>query len=253
MHFFCMKITRRQLGQWIALPSWKRPSRRHGLFAPSVTINFQRRPKPLRRIRSFSTWTMARMKRRIFRRAAGPTPCKVNWDRRRRNRNAERMPLPGMLKMCTAAFAALALFAPLAAQDRLTVEQARYDQETDPVRKARALAKLGDEQIDEARKQLKNGDEVASLHTLELYRDEVRHIAELLKATGVDPEKKPAGFKELQISLRETVRHIDDLILTLPVDKRPFFREVRTDLVNTQNELIDALFPRQLDRNSKKP
>jgi hypothetical protein len=158
-----------------------------------------------------------------------------------------------MLKMCTAAFAALALFAPVAAQDRLTVEQARYDQETDPVRKARALVKLGDEQIDEARKQLKNGDEVASLHTLEQYRDEVRHIADLLKATGVDPEKKPAGFKELQISLRETVRHIDDLILTLPVDKRPFFREVRTDLVNTQNELIDALFPRQPQRNSRKP
>ncbi len=129
-----------------------------------------------------------------------------------------------MLKFRTAAFAALALFAPLAAQDRLTVEQARYDQETDPVRKAR-----------------------------EQYRDEVRHIAELLKATGVDAEKKPAGFKELQISLRETVRHIDDLILTLPVDKRPFFREVRTDLVNTQNELIDALFPRQPDRNSRKP
>ena len=163
------------------------------------------------------------------------------------------MPLPGMLKMCTAAFAALALFAPVAAQDRLTVEQARYDQETDPVRKARALVKLGDDQIDEARKQLKNGDEVASLHTLEQYRDEVRHIAELLRATGVDPEKKPAGFKELQISLRETVRHIDDLILTLPVDKRPFFREVRTDLVNTQNELIDALFPRQPQRNSRKP
>jgi hypothetical protein len=158
-----------------------------------------------------------------------------------------------MLKICTAAFAALALLAPLAAQERVSADQARYDQETDPVRKARALVKLGDDQIDEARKQLKNGDEVASLHTLEQYRDEVKHIAELLKGTGVDPEKKPSGFKELQISLRETVRHIDDLILTLPVDKRPFFREVRTDLVNTQNELIDALFPRQPDRNARKP
>ena len=156
-----------------------------------------------------------------------------------------------MLKFCTAAFAALAFLAPLGAQDRLTVDQAHYEQETDPVRKARALVKLGDDQIDEARKQLKNGDEVASLHALEQYRDEVVHMAELLKATGVDPEKKPAGFKELQISLRETVRHIDDLILTLPVDKRPFFREVRTDLVNTQNQLIDALFPRQPER--KKP
>src|ERR1700737_4594407 len=147
-----MKITRRPSARWIALPSWKHPSQPPGLFALSVTINYRGRPKPLRRIRSFLSWTMARMKRRIFRRAAGPIPCKVNWDRRRRNRNAERMPLPGMLKFCTAAFAALALFTPLAAQERVSADQARYDQETDPARKARALAKLGDDQIDEAPK-----------------------------------------------------------------------------------------------------
>jgi hypothetical protein len=158
-----------------------------------------------------------------------------------------------MLRICTAAIAALGLFAPLAAQDRLSADQARYDQETDPVHKARALVKLGDDQIDQARKQLKDGDDLAALHTLEQYRDEVQHMAELLKSSGVDAEKKPAGFKELQISLRETVRHIDDLILTLPVDKRIFFREVRNDLVKTQNELIDVLFPRQPDRNSRKP
>ena len=158
-----------------------------------------------------------------------------------------------MLKIWTAAIAVLALFVSLAAQDRMAAELARYDQETDPVRKARALTKLGDDQIDEARKQLKAGDDVASLHTLEQYRDEIRHTAEALKATGLDAEKKPAGFKELQISLRESVRRVDDLILSLPVDKRPFFRDVRTDLVKTQNELIDALFPRQPDRNPKKP
>jgi hypothetical protein len=158
-----------------------------------------------------------------------------------------------MLRFFTATLAALALLVPLAAQDRLAVDLARYEQETDPVRKARALVKLGDDQIDEARRQLKDGNDVASLHALEQYRDEIQHVAEALKATGVDPEKKPAGFKELQISLRETVRRIDDLILSLPVDKRPFFREVRSDLVKTQNDLIDALFPRQPDRNSKKP
>jgi len=157
------------------------------------------------------------------------------------------------LKMCPALIATLVVFAPGAAQDRLAADLARYEQETDVVRKARALVKLGDDQIDEARKQLKGGDDVGSLHTLEQYRDEIQHVAEALKATGVDPEKKPAGYKELQISLRETIRHIDDLILTLPVDKRPFFREVRADLVKTQNDLIDALFPRQPDRNSKKP
>jgi hypothetical protein len=158
-----------------------------------------------------------------------------------------------MLGVCVAAIAALALFTPLAAQDRMAMESARYDQEIDPVRKARALVKLGADQVEQSKKQLNDGEDEASLHTLEQYRDEIQHMTDALKATGVDAEKKPAGFKELQISVRENIRRIDDLILTLPVDKRPFFREVRADLVKTQNDLIDALFPRQPDRSEKKP
>src|SRR6267154_1162213 len=173
-----MEITPRRLGRWTALPSWKRRRRSPGLFAPSVTISFQRSPKPSRPIRSSSTWTTARMIHRIFRHAAVRLPCRANWGSRRRNRNTKLMCLSPILRVCVAAIASLAL-------------------------------------------------------------------AEALKSTGVDAEKKPAGFKELQISIRENVRRIDDLILSLPVDKRPFFREVRTDLVKTQNELIDALFPRR--------
>ena len=162
------------------------------------------------------------------------------------------MPVSTMLRTYTTVVVALALLMPLAAQDRLAMELTQYQHETDPVRKARALAKLGEDQIALARKQLKDGEDVASLQTLEQYRDEVQQTAAGLKATGVDAEKKPAGFKELQISLREIVRHIDDLIFTLPVDERPFFREVRSDLAKTQNDLIDALFPRRPDQKSRK-
>jgi hypothetical protein len=102
--------------------------------------------------------------------------------------------------------------------------------------------------VNRARWQLKAEDEVASLHTLEQYRDEVHDMVAALHALGLDAERKPAGFKELQISLRETIRRIDDLILTMNVDKRPFFRVVRNDLFTDQNELIDELFPRKLDR-----
>src|SRR5438105_4992197 len=139
-----MEITPRQSERWTVLPSWKPRSQAPGLFALSVTINFQGSLKLSRRIRSSWTSTMARMKRRIFKHAAGRLPCRTNWERRRRSRNTERKPLSAMFRMCTAAAAALALFMPLAAQDRLGAELARYEQETDPVRKARALSKLGD-------------------------------------------------------------------------------------------------------------
>ena len=156
------------------------------------------------------------------------------------------------VKIRTTVIAALVLCAPLAAQDRLAEDLTKYQHETDAVRKARDLAKFGNDQVDQARKQLKDGEEEASLHTLEQYRDEVQETVAALNGMGVDPERKPAGFKELQISLRGTIRRVDDLILTLDVDKRPFFRTVRDDLAKKQNELIDALFPRRPDRNPVK-
>jgi hypothetical protein len=161
------------------------------------------------------------------------------------------MTVPGKIRI--ALMAALTLWSPLLAQDRLADDLAKYQHETDPVRKSRALVKLGDEQVDLAKKQLKADEDVASLHTLEQYRDEVHETIAALNGMSVDAERKPAGFKELQISLRETIRRIDDLIFTLNVDKRPFFREVRNDLFKDQNELIDRLFPRKSDRNSPKP
>jgi hypothetical protein len=147
-----------------------------------------------------------------------------------------------------------ALFFPviIAAQVRLEDDLARYQHETDPVRKARILAKMGDTQVEFARKELKEGHDEASLHTLEQYRDEVHETVAALNRIGVDPERKPAGFKELQISLRETVRRVDDLIFTLDVDKRPFFRAVRNDLFADHNTLIDELFPRKPDHSSPK-
>jgi hypothetical protein len=156
------------------------------------------------------------------------------------------------VKLRIAMIAGLSMCSAVAAQDRLADDLAKYQHESDPVRKARLLAKFGDEQVDLAKRQLKEDREVDSLHTLEQYRDEVHETVAALNATGVDPERKPAGFKELQIGLRETIRRIDDLILTLNVDKRPFFREVRNDLYTDQNKLIDELFPRRPEHNSPK-
>jgi biotin operon repressor len=159
----------------------------------------------------------------------------------------------GIRKISLLGFLALPLCARLHAQDPLAAALAQYEHEPDPVRKAKELAKFGDDQIALASRQFKSGDDVGSLHTLEQYRDEVLATFQALKATGVNVEKKPAGFKELQISLRRTTRHMDDLIFAIPVDKRPFFQEVRADVGRMQNELMDVLFPRKPNHDSKKP
>ena len=130
--------------------------------------------------------------------------------------------------------------------------EAQFQIERDPVAKAKILAKLGRFEIDQARADLKADKEEDSLADLEHYRDEVESTVMALTATGVNAEQHPAGFKELQISLRETLRHIDELILQLPLDKRPWFQAVRSDLGKSQNSLIEALFPTLGEKRSKR-
>ncbi len=130
--------------------------------------------------------------------------------------------------------------------------EAQFQLERDPVAKAKILAKLGRFEIDKGRADLKADKDEQALADLEHYRDEVGSTVQALSATGVNAEQHPSGFKELQISLRETLRHIDDIINLLPYDKRPWFQAVRSDLAKSQNMLIEALFPTVGEKRSKK-
>lgn len=130
--------------------------------------------------------------------------------------------------------------------------EAQFQLERDPVAKAKILAKLGRYEVDQARADLKADKDEQALADLERYRDQVENTVQALSSTGVNAEQHPSGFKELQISLRETLRHIDDLILQLPLDKRPWFQAVRSDLGKSQNLLIEALFPSLGEKRSKR-
>jgi len=130
--------------------------------------------------------------------------------------------------------------------------EAQYQLEHDPVARAKILAKLGRFEVDQARSDLKADKEEQSLADLEHYRDQVETAVQALSTTGVNAEQHPSGFKELQISLRETLRHVDELIVQLPLDKRPWFQAVRSDLAKSQNSLIEALFPTLGDKRARR-
>jgi hypothetical protein len=168
-----------------------------------------------------------------------------------------------LLKIClalaAASFAALSAHAalptlPTASEaDRLAAAQGAYDQAPDPVAKAKALAKLEPGVFAKARETLEDGNDVDTLAQLEHFRDETKTTVGSLETVGAHASDHPAGFKELQIALREAVRQMDGILLALPPDKHPWFRAVRSDLVDSQNELIDLLFPRQPHKGKTQP
>jgi hypothetical protein len=129
--------------------------------------------------------------------------------------------------------------------DHLAEYKEKFDRETDPVHKAKALTKLGEAQIADFTRKATANDADGAFLTLTTYRDEVRGVFDGLKATGNDAEKKPDGFKELQIHLRKAVWELERSAQLVPTERRTEFHDIHEELTRIQNDLIQMLFPRE--------
>ncbi|MGB8543072.1 MAG: hypothetical protein WCD49_15695 [Candidatus Acidiferrales bacterium] len=123
--------------------------------------------------------------------------------------------------------------------------RAKFMKETDPVRKAKILIPLGDAEFRDIQKEAGADNAEGALAILRQYRDEADASQKALEATGHDPEKHPNGFKELQMSLRESLRRLDNVIGDLSGDEQKPFLDIRQELDQMDRRLIHELFPRR--------
>ncbi len=129
--------------------------------------------------------------------------------------------------------------------------ETEYQTEMNPVRQAKLLAKLGPLQVDQASKDFQNDQDDAAFAILERFRDEARKTTNALFSAQPSAMRHPAGFKELQIGLRLSLRRMNDLSTEVPIEKDDQFTALRSDLTATQNSLIEALFPSAKEKHPK--
>jgi hypothetical protein len=152
-----------------------------------------------------------------------------------------------------ATLAVALLFAQGLPPKRAAEFQSRFGRESDPIHKAKMMPTLGDAEFEEIGSDLAAGNLSGAIATLKEYRDEAEICEKGLDAKGVDAEKHPAGFKQLQFSLREALRRLDDIIVGLPVDEQEPFVEARADLDQMNRHVIQELFPRRPAAKPAKP
>jgi hypothetical protein len=134
---------------------------------------------------------------------------------------------------------------PFVEQDRLAQLRSRYDRESDPVRKAKRLVPLGDAEFDDIQKQMADGNMSRALGELREYQTQVDAVEKGLDAKGRNAEKHPNGYKELQFSVRESLRRLNNVMVNLTSDQQPPFLEIRKSLEDLNHRLITELFPSQ--------
>jgi hypothetical protein len=137
-----------------------------------------------------------------------------------------------------------------AAADKLSDLQARFDNETNGVHKAKMLQKLGDAEFEEASRAEKSGDYTTVDLILEKYRDNVRAASAAIEKETPDGERHPNGYKQLEMHVQKGLREVDEILLIAPTEFKPPLELVRQDLISFDDKLLRSMFPR---KHEKKP
>ena len=149
-------------------------------------------------------------------------------------------------------FSGLALSAALlggtfAAQDRTAELRARFSAEADPVHKAKLLTKLSDSEFREIQDLLGAGKLSEASPLADQLADEAESAMKALDARGKDAEKHPEGYKQLEMSVRGSLRRMNNILIELSGDDQKPFLAVRNRLDVLEKQLIRELFPHRPD------
>lgn len=151
----------------------------------------------------------------------------------------------GLFRVAGIVLAIPAALGAMQTQDRTAEFRAKFVRQTDPIQKAKLLPQLGDAEFQEIRKETGEGNLSVALDILREYHEQAQACEKALDGTGRDPERHPNGYKQLQISVREALRRLDDLLVGLSGEEQKPFLEIRNNLDEMNRQLIHELFPRR--------
>ena len=123
--------------------------------------------------------------------------------------------------------------------------RARFDRETNSVRKAKIFERLGDQQFSDARRASQARDYKTVAEIMEDYRDNARTVFNALKKEHPNAERQLSGYKQLQIHIHKGIREVDESLLVSPAEFKPPLTLVRQDLASMDDELLVMIFPRR--------
>ncbi len=133
----------------------------------------------------------------------------------------------------------------LSAQGRETEEQLRQriQSEMNPVKKAKDELKLASLALSEVRDEYSAGHVESGAKILGTFIGEMKTSWKFLQDSGRKASRQPEGFRELEISLREDVRSLQDLARVVSYFDRAPLTNAAQELEQLRTEVLHAQFP----------
>jgi hypothetical protein len=145
------------------------------------------------------------------------------------------------------------LLAGVRAAARETEEQLlqRIQSEPNPVKKAKIEIKLASLKLAEVQDAYTQGHVDAGVKLLGTFLDSMKSSWKCLQDSGRKAVKQPDGFRDLEISIRENTRVLQDLGRTVGYFDRAPIANAEQDLEQLRGEVLHALFPERTTPQAK--
>jgi hypothetical protein len=128
---------------------------------------------------------------------------------------------------------------------RFEREQAQLLRTTNPIGRTKVYIRISELLISFMSDSARAGDFEQMDEHVEEYRVAVTGARDTMVNSGRNPARRSAGFRELEIALRQHVRQLDDIGSLLTFDYRQPIEELITEVTEIRDGLIKALFPGQ--------
>lgn len=133
------------------------------------------------------------------------------------------------------------------ADDHLAELRARFSKEADPVHKAKLLGPLSDAEFHAIQGFVTAGNLSDAAPLANELADEAEEALKALDGRGKDPEKHPEGYKQVEISVRGSLRRIENILVELSADDQTAFLAVKKRLDAVEHQVLRELFPHRPD------
>ena len=158
-----------------------------------------------------------------------------------------RLPCCSWARSLPVCLVILSLASPLLARDtklerQYQGQQAKLRRQGNTVKKVKILIKMSAIDLEVVSRRVRGGLYTDADRILERYAGTVARAERVLKDSQRDPQRKPAGFKHLEISLRKQLRQLTDLRDLYPFDRQQVIDRTIACAETVKRRMIAALF-----------
>jgi hypothetical protein len=127
----------------------------------------------------------------------------------------------------------------------LATERGRLSELTDPVERTKAYILISDILVSFAADAVKDGtiEELSIL--MDQYVGAIQSARDTMVTSRRDPERRPQGYRDLELALRGHTRLLRDIGTQLLVDQREPLDRAATTASSIREELLQLLFPQK--------